>query len=102
MHEPEAFICKASKNAAIMNNHPLLIFERFPDKNHLLTHRMATDSEFYALCQDYEICLKALHYWTASSELEARDRRVEYRTLVHELEEEITDDLKSSNPQPSD
>jgi hypothetical protein len=87
----------AFKDAAIMNNYPLLILERFPEKNHLLTHRMATDSEFYTLCQDYEICLKALQYWTASSEPEAGDRRVEYRTLVHELEAELTDDLKSSN-----
>ena len=85
-----------------MKKQPIRLFERFPDQRSLLAHCMATDPEFYALCQDYEICLKALQYWTASSELEARDRRVEYRTLVHELEEEITDDLKSSNPQPSD
>jgi hypothetical protein len=91
-----------SVKGVVMNNNPLAILNRFPDKHHLMIHRMTEDPEFYALCQDYEICLKALRYWTASNDPEASDRLVEYRTLVRELEAEIMDDLKSSNPQPSD
>jgi hypothetical protein len=63
---------------------------------------MATDPEFYALCQDYEICFKASQYWAASSEPEARDSLAEYRTLVRELEKEIFDNLKSSEPHQLD
>ena len=81
-----------------MINQPIFILERFPDKRHLLSHRMATDHEFYALCQDHEICVEALKHWATSDKPEATDRLREYRALVRELEAEIMDDLKSSAP----
>ena len=85
-----------------MKNEPLSILERFPGKSPLLTLRMAEDPDFYVLCQDYEICVKALRYWTASKKPEAKVRIDEYRTLLRELGEEITDELKSSDQPISD
>jgi len=51
---------------------------------------MAEDSEFLTMCEDYDICVNTLQYWTKSVEPEAEIRVNEYRTLVKELEEEIT------------
>ena len=73
-----------------MNDKAHLIRERFPDKSHIIDLLMAEDSEFLTMCEDYDICVNALQYWTKSVEPEAEIRVNEYRTLVKELEEEIT------------
>jgi hypothetical protein len=78
-----------------MEKCPLSILDRFQGKRRLLIRRMSEDSDFYALCQDYEICVKALQYWRRSGEPEADARQAEYRRLVRELETEITAELKS-------
>jgi hypothetical protein len=51
---------------------------------------MAEDPEFSTLCEDYDACVKALRYWTESKVPEAEARVNEYRTIIKELEEEIT------------
>jgi len=50
---------------------------------------MAEDPEFHALCEDYDVCIEALRYWSQSKEPEAQTRVNEYLNLVQELEEEI-------------
>ena len=65
------------------------ILERFPDKSHTLARLIEEDGEFLAMCEDYDVCVNALRYWTKSKEPEAETRVNEYRTLVQELEEEI-------------
>ena len=65
-------------------------------KNHLITLRMSEDPEFYALCQDYEICNQALRHWSESGATEAADRITEYRSLIRELEDEIAAELESA------
>lgn len=54
---------------------------------------MAEDPEFLTLCEDYDACVEALRYWTQSKEPEAKTRVNEYRGLVRELQEEITQAL---------
>ena len=76
-----------------MANNQLHILERFPDKSHLLTYHMAVDPDFYDLCQDYEACVKALRYWSSSSDPNASTRIVEYRAIVSELEQDIVKEL---------
>jgi hypothetical protein len=66
------------------------IRERFPDKSHIIDLLMAEDSEFLTLCEDYDACVYALRYWAKSKAPEAETRVNEYRTLIEELEEEIT------------
>jgi hypothetical protein len=66
------------------------IRERFPDKSHIIDLLMAEDSEFLTLCEDYDVCVYALRYWAKSKAPEAETRVNEYRTLIEELEEEIT------------
>lgn len=66
------------------------ILERFPDKSHSLTNLMKEDTEFLSICEDHEVCVNALRYWEKSKKPEAETRVHEYRTLVEELEEEIT------------
>jgi len=74
------------------------IKERFPDKIHDLSSLMAENSEFLDLCEDYDVCLNALQYWTRSQEPEARDRVGEYRNLAREIENEIAQALHSRKP----
>jgi hypothetical protein len=57
---------------------------------------MEEDGEFHALCEDYDACVDALRYWGKSKEPEAKTRVNEYRNLVRELEEEITQALAAS------
>ena len=51
---------------------------------------MGKDPEFVILCEDYNDCVNALRYWGQSKTPEAETRAKEYRTLIEELEEEIT------------
>jgi hypothetical protein len=83
-----------------MRNQDLEILKRFPDKRHILVQRMTEDADFFSFCQDYEICVKALKYWTSSTKPEAKTRMNEYHTLVRELEQEIAYDLESSIKKP--
>ena len=80
-----------------MNDKARHIRERFPDKKHSLNLLMAEDSEFLAMCEDYDACVNALRYWTESKEPEAKTRVNEYRALVRDLEEEIAQALTRIN-----
>ena len=73
-----------------MNDKTRHIRERFPDKSHIIDLLMAEDSEFLTVCEDYDACVYALRYWAKSKAPEAETRVNEYRTLIEELEEEIT------------
>jgi len=69
------------------------IRERFPDKTHTIDLLMVKDPEFFDLCEDHDACVDALRYWAKSKEPEAETRVNEYRALVRELQEEITQAL---------
>ncbi len=73
------------------------IREQFSDQEHNIDLLMAEDPEFFALCEDYEICINALGYWAGSQEPEAETRVKEYRALVQELQEEIGQALTRIN-----
>jgi hypothetical protein len=81
-----------------MNDKAYHIIERFPDKSHTLELLMTKDPEFLSMCEDYDACFNALQYWTDSKEAEAKTRVHEYRTLIEELEEEITAVLAALEP----
>ena len=74
------------------------INERFTDQKDAIDDLMAEDREFRALCEDYNACVNALRYWAGSKAPEAKTRVNEYRTLVHELEEEISQALAAEKP----
>jgi len=81
-----------------MNDKGHHIIGRFPDKSHTLARLMAEDQEFFSLCEDYDSCVDAMHYWSKSTEPEAETRIHEYRNLIRELEEEITQVLVTLKP----
>ena len=85
-----------------MNDKARYIRERFPDHNHRIDLLMAVDTEFLALSEDYDTCVNALRYWIGSKEPEAKTRADEYRILVRDLEEEITQVLKGPQPRRLD
>ena len=78
------------------------IRERFPDKTHTIDLLVAKDPEFLDLCEDHDACVDALRYWAKSEKPEAETRIDEYRTLVRELQEEITQALLAMEPRRSD
>jgi hypothetical protein len=81
-----------------MNDNNLRVLQRFSGHDATLVRHMAENPEFYTLCQDYEDCVNAWRYWTASRAPEAKARVEEYHALVRELEEEIAQVLKSFKP----
>ena len=85
-----------------MNDKACHIRERFPDKNHAIDLLIAEDPEFRTICEDYDVCINALKYWTQSKEPEAETRVNEYRTLVQELEEEVTQAFVALKPRRQD
>ncbi len=86
----------------IVNDMARYIRERFPDKKQSIDRLMAEDPGFLALCDDYDVCVNALHYWSKSGEPEAEIRVNEYRTLIRELEEEVTEILAMRKPRRLD
>ena len=78
------------------------IRERFPDKKHTIDLLMDEDPVFLDLCEDHDACVDALRYWAKSKQPEAETRIDEYRTLVRELQEEITQALLAMEPRRSD
>ena len=85
-----------------MNDKAHHIRKRFPDKTHTIDLLMAQDPEFRAICEDYDACINALRYWIKSKEPEAEIRVKEYRALVRELQEEITQALVAMKPRRLD
>jgi hypothetical protein len=85
-----------------MNDKAGYIRERFSKQKHQIDLFMAVDTEFLALSEDYDICVNALRYWARSQEPEAKTRVNEYRILVCELENEITQVLAGPQPRPLD
>ena len=76
-----------------MNDRERYIREKFPDQKHAIDLLAAQDSEFLAMCEDYDACVSALQYWAKSIAPEAEARVIEYRTLIRDLQEEITQAL---------
>ena len=85
-----------------MNDKARYIRNRFPDKKNAIDLLIAEDPEFRAICEDYDACINALRYWAKSKEPEAEIRVNEYRTLVQELEEEVTEALAMLKPRRLD
>jgi hypothetical protein len=81
-----------------MNDKPRHILEKFREDSHTIAHLIEEDGEFLAMCEDYGACVNALRYWEQSKEPEAETRVNEYRTLIKELEEEITQALAALEP----
>jgi hypothetical protein len=81
-----------------MNDKAGYIREQFPDHHHRIDLFMAVDTEFLALSEDYDTCVNALRHWIGSKESEANTRANEYRILVRDLEEEITQFLEGPQP----
>ena len=54
------------------------------------------------MCEDYDVCVDDLRYWSDSKEPEAKTRVNEYRVLVRELQEEITQALVALKPRRLD
>jgi len=78
------------------------IREQFSDKKPSIDLLMAEDPEFLALCEDYDACVDALRYWAKSEAPEAKTRVNEYRALVRDLEEEVTQFLAALEPRRLD
>ena len=85
-----------------MNDNARHIRERFQDKKHGINLLIAEDPEFLTLCEDHDACVDALQYWVKSKDPEAEIRVNEYRILVQELQEEITQALLAMEPRRSD
>jgi hypothetical protein len=66
-----------------------------PDQKVSIDRLAGQDSEFLALCDDYDACVDALQYWGNSEEPGAETRAGEYRDLIGTLFEEITQILEN-------
>jgi len=81
-----------------MNDKPRHILEKFREDSDTIARLIEVDGEFLALCEDYDVCVNALRFWAKSKEPDAKTRVHEYRNLVQELEEEISQVLAALEP----
>ena len=85
-----------------MNEMAFHIRERFPDKKQSIDRLLAEDPEFADLCEDYDVCVNALRYWSKSEAPEAEIRVNEYSTLAQQIEEEVIECLIAAKPRQLD
>ena len=75
------------------------IRKRFPDKKQSIDLLMSKDPDFVALCEDYDVCVNALRYWSKPKEPEAEIRVTEYRTIAQQIEDKVIERLIAAKPQ---
>ena len=71
------------------------IREQLPGQKDSIDLLVVVDSEFLALCDDYDACVDALRYWASSEETGAKARVIEYRDIIGALYNEITQFLEN-------
>lgn len=72
------------------------VFDHFPEYREKIRCLFRANSGFHALCEDFNQCREALHYWSQSDKTDAMERREEYMILMRELEHEIIRFLNES------
>ena len=73
------------------------VIKRFPDRKDIVKRLFKESENFKAVCEDYQECAKALHYWDRSDSEESSVHRAEYSALLQELEAEILQCLTEPN-----
>ena len=74
----------------------LKISEKFSKIRHIIERMYKNYDTFRSIYEDYETYLDALQFWEQSSSDDAVALRSEYKQLVCELEEELTQILNKS------
>jgi hypothetical protein len=72
-----------------------LIIGRFPEHRDSLERLYIKSELFRSLCDDIRECLAAIETWSQSTAEEAPANRKEFATLLHELEEELLEDVNN-------
>lgn len=70
------------------------VINKFPNLREEAVQLFKQNENFRAACMDYRDCVKALKYWSRSTEKGAATRQREYEDLLVELEEEIRQGLE--------
>lgn len=73
---------------------PYTVMERFPEHQETIKYLFKNDPDFKTLCSDYLRCAKALRFWSKSPLCEAEKRKLEYETLLQELEVELLENIE--------
>ena len=66
-----------------------IILERFPEHAETIKRLFSESEDFQTACEDFRLCRSALGHWNQSEKAAAPARRLEYATLLRELEQEI-------------
>lgn len=77
-----------------MSDHARHIHERYSNRKHIIDRLIKEDPVFFSLCDEYDVCVEAFRYWSASEKPEAKSRIREYGALIQELEKEIEQALQ--------
>ena len=73
-----------------------ILFERFPERTEAIKMLFKNNESFKILCKDYHRCGETLQHWNRSLDEVAPARVREYEALLHELEEEILQNVDAS------
>ena len=73
-----------------------ILFDRFPERKETIKALFKNNESFRTLCEDYRRCGETQQHWKQSSDENAPARVREYEALLHELEEEISQNVNES------
>ena len=90
---PAKITGREREKMAVIHSGLFLIMKRFPDRKDALLQMHRTSESFRSICENYQECLEALRYWAESEHETAVDRHREYASLLHELEEDVRQNL---------
>jgi hypothetical protein len=69
------------------------VINKFPEFRKEALQLFRHNEEFKGICLDYRDCMKAFRHWSRLENEEALKRKIEYETLLTELEAEIMETL---------
>ena len=70
-----------------------VVITKFPDHTAKIKRLFRENPNFYAQCEDYLRCSKALKFWERSGTQNGLARRDEYESILKDLESEILQSL---------
>jgi len=68
---------------------PFYVIERFPNHKGAINRIFRENETFRTICEDYQICTRALGRWNQSDSEEAPERIEEYKAMLRDLETEL-------------
>lgn len=84
-------------SSSLMKDKTHHTMKNFSNHKESLQNLTKTDVVFLEICEDYDVCVQAIHYWQNQASPSAAERTREFQTIANELANEINNRLLALN-----